>query len=113
MDVSWLNITHAFTKGLRFLVLGDETHLRHLCNFDVVFTVSVLDHIEDVGGVINEFKRIANKSIYLAETNDVPGQYYYPHDYESYGFKKLDFGWKSEADGAVYNIYKWNKVCAV
>lgn len=112
MDLSFLNFTHCYTKNIPFLTLGDETHLRHLCNFDVVFTCSVLDHIENIDGIIDEFKRIANKCIFLAETNDSIGKYYFPHDYESYGFEKLDYEWQSqlpEGDGARYNIWKWVK----
>lgn len=117
IDISFLNITHAIARNeIPCAILGDETHLRHLCNFDVVFTCSVLDHIEHIDGIIDEFKRIANKGIFLAETNDVPGPYYYPHDYESYGFEKIDFKWNSQSgDGADYFIWKWIKsenVCA-
>ena len=111
IDVSFLNVTHAIARNeIPFSILGDETHLRHLCNFDVVFTCSVLDHIEHIDGIIEEFKRIANKGIFLAETNDAPGSYYYPHDYESLGFEKIDFQWNSQSgDGANYFIWKWIK----
>lgn len=126
MDISFLNVTHAYTKNLPFLILGDETHLRHLCNFDVVFTVSVLDHIQDISGIIDEFKRIANKAVFLAETTDTPGEFYYTHRYEDYGFEKVSqselidastrpFSWTSLpplGDGATYHIWKWRKVCA-
>lgn len=112
LDVSFVNCIVAKAKNsIPMIVVGDETHLRHLCNFDVVFTISVLDHITNIDGIIGEFKRIANKAIYLAETNDVPGDFYYPHDYESYGFTKIDYAWKSLSDGANYHIWKY-KVCA-
>lgn len=110
LDISFLNIITARTRNsLPFLILGDETHLRHLCNFDVVFTCSVLDHIEQVDGVVRELQRIANKAVIIAETNDVPAPYYYPHDYESLGFTKLDYSWTSPADGATYFIWIWEK----
>jgi hypothetical protein len=70
--------------------------------------MSVLDHIENIDEIIMEFKRIANK-IYLAETNDQPGGFYYPHAYEAYGFDKIDFEWTSDADGAKYQIWKWSR----
>lgn len=110
LDISVNNLlVSRFRNNNDFLILGDETNLRHLCNFDVVFTVSVLDHIENVDGIIEEFKRIANKVVFLAETNDVPGKYYYPHDYESYGFEKLSYTWKSDGDGATYHIWRFVK----
>lgn len=112
LDISWQNITHAYAKGLPFLILGDETHLRHLCNFDTIFTVSVLDHIEDISGIIAEFKRIANKTIYLAETTAKINEHYYSHKFEDYGFEKIDFEWTSLpplGDGATYNIWVYRK----
>lgn len=112
LDISWQNITHAYAKNIPFLILGDESHLRHLCNFDIVFTCSVLDHIQDISGIVQELKRIANKVVYLAETNDAPGPYYFPHDYENLGFTKIDFEWTSmppTGDGATYHIWIWRK----
>ena len=109
LDISTNNLLQSrFKNDNKFLILGDETHLRHLANFDVVFTCSVLDHIVDIDGIISEFKRIANKGILLAETNDVPAHYYYPHNYESYGFEKMNFTWKGD-DGAQYFIWKFVK----
>lgn len=105
-----MNIIRAKAKyELPCLVCSDETYLRNLVNIDVVFTCSVLDHIELVEEIIGEFKRICNKAVLLAETNDIPEKFYYPHNYESYGFKKLHFEWKSDGDGATYSIWKWIK----
>jgi SAM-dependent methyltransferase len=110
IDISPANVAKAIHKyDLPCVICGDETYLRHFVNVDVVFTCSVLDHIENIDGIIAEFKRIANKAVILAETNDVPGQYYYPHDYESLGFTKLDYSWLSPADGANYHIWIWKK----
>lgn len=108
IDISIVNciLAHAKVMGTAY---GDENYLRHLCNFDCVFCVSVLDHIEHIDGIIQEFQRIANKVIYLIETNDVPAEFYYPHDYESYGFERLH-KWKSDGDGATYYLYRWIKV---
>lgn len=109
IDISILNCIRAQSQMMG-IAFGDEKYLRHLVNFDVVFTVSVLDHIEDVDAIIGELKRIANKSVFLLETNDTPAPYYYPHNYESFGFAKLKFSWVSEkGDGATYYIWKWNK----
>lgn len=110
IDLSLQNVIHAMVRNnCPMVIKGDETNLRHLCNFDVVFTCSVLDHIEEVEAIIGEFVRISNKAIFLAETNDVPDRFYYPHDYESMGFQKLEFKWKSPSDGAIYHIWKLEK----
>lgn len=109
IDISFTNCIEADIRyNLPCIIHADETYLRNLCNCDVVFTVSVLDHIENIDGIIGEFKRIANKAIFLAETNDRAGEFYFPHDYESYGFEKIDFAWTGE-DGAKYFIYKWEE----
>ena len=109
IDISLVNVLHSIVKnGLQNVALGDESHLRHYCNFDIVFTVSCLDHIEDIDGIIGEFKRIANKAIVIAETNDVTNDFYFSHDYESLGFVKIEFDWTG-ADGAKYGIWIWRK----
>ena len=110
LDLSFNNISKAhFTHDLPLLIKGDETHLRHLANFDVVFTCSVLDHIEDVANIIGELQRIANKAVILAETNSLNGNFYYRHIYEMFGFDKIDFEWESDSDGAIYQIWEWRK----
>ena len=110
LDVSLVGVITAKIKHkLDFVIIGDETHLGNIQNFDCIFTCSVLDHIEDINGIIVEFKRIAQKAIVIAETNDIPGNYYYPHNYEEYGFEKFDYEWKSNGDGAVYNIWIFDK----
>lgn len=113
LDISPINLLTAHLRNERqFLILGNEYHLGHLCGFDVVFTCSVLDHIEDIQRIIREFKRIG-KTIFLAETNDVPAPHYFPHDYESHGFQKIpDFTWAGE-DGANYFIWKWSSTTDV
>lgn len=93
--------------------LGTEEQLKEVKNHDVAFTCSVLDHIRDIDSVIIELKRIASKAVILLETNDVPAKFYYPHDYEGYGFIKTGYEYKSDkasgGDGAVYYLYKWEK----
>lgn len=110
IDISMINIIRANAKyELPCLVCSDETYLRNLVNIDVVFTCSVLDHIENIKDIIVEFKRICNKAVILAETQDIIGSYYYNHDYNSFGFEKLPFDWRSDGDGALYSIWKWKK----
>lgn len=108
MGILTANIRH----GLGNVAIGDESFLNHCKNYDVVFTCSVLDHIENIAEIIRNFKRISNRAIVLAETNDTPAKFYYPHDYEILGFQKLDYSWtspKPEGDGATYHIWVWHK----
>jgi trans-aconitate methyltransferase len=107
LDMSFLNIIHARAQNnLPFLIIGEEWHLSKIRNFDMVITCSVLCHIQDISDIINEFKMIASKSIIIAETNDVVGEFYYPHDYESFGFIDTGKKWFSPGNGANYKIYK-------
>jgi 2-polyprenyl-3-methyl-5-hydroxy-6-metoxy-1,4-benzoquinol methylase len=105
LDISPMNVIRANVKNeLPFVIIGNQYHLGHLANFDVAFTCSVLDHIEDIDQIIIDLKRIA-KTVFLAETNDVPSKFYFPHNYESYGFTKIDFEWTGQ-DNAKYFIWK-------
>jgi ubiquinone/menaquinone biosynthesis C-methylase UbiE len=106
IDISLMNVIHCHIKSdLPFVAHGDEDWLPKIRNIDVCFTCSVLDHIEKVDDIIKEMQRIS-KYVFLAETNDVPDEYYYPHKYESYGFKKLDFKWVGN-DGSTYYVWRW------
>lgn len=90
--------------------LGDENELTKFKDkeFDVLFTCSVLDHIEDIEKIIKEFKRVS-KSQVIAETNSVFNKsiHYYPHEYEIYGFYKIKGSWDDFGDGCTYHI--WSK----
>ncbi len=110
IDISPMNVYKAIHKyDLPCVICSDETYLRNLCNVDVVFTCSLLDHIEDITAIIEEFKRIANKAVILAETNSIHVNHYFQHDYEELGFEKTAFGWIGD-DQATYHIWKWNKI---
>jgi ubiquinone/menaquinone biosynthesis C-methylase UbiE len=109
IDISPMNIYKAIHKyDLPFVACGDESYLRNLCNCDVVITCSVLDHIESVYDIIEEFKRIANKAVILAETDSLTGNHYFSHLYNSYGFTKTNFQYIGE-DGGTYGIWIWTK----
>ena len=112
IDVSMMNVVRAYSKyDLPTVVCSDERVLKFIKDVDLTFTCSVLDHIEDIGIIIDEFKRIS-KTVILAETQDTPGEFYYSHDYESYGFKKINYNYKSyppEGDGATYEIWIWER----
>jgi 2-polyprenyl-3-methyl-5-hydroxy-6-metoxy-1,4-benzoquinol methylase len=112
IDISLVNVLNATVKnGLPHVSLGDENYLRHYCNYDVVITCSVLDHIENINGIVQELQRIANKCVILAEcTESDPANYYYSHDFESFGFKVVEgTEYFSTSDSHSYRIYKWIK----
>lgn len=110
IDVSLINVIHANVKNdLPYICLGDQDLLPKLRNIDVVFTVSVLDHIEYVDDIIKEFKRIAYR-VFLAEPLlDKPETFYYAHDYGKHGFVKLPYQWESDGDGNTYYIWEWRQ----
>jgi len=110
LDLSLLNIIHARARNdIPFLIVGDEYFLCRLTSFEVSMTCSVLCHIQNIDAIISDLKNLTRKSIIIAETNDIVGEFYYPHDYESYGFEDLGISWYSEANRATYKFYKWTK----
>jgi 2-polyprenyl-3-methyl-5-hydroxy-6-metoxy-1,4-benzoquinol methylase len=111
LDVSFLNIMYAKAKNeIPFLICGDEYFLCRLKSFDVIMTCSVLCHIRHIDTIISDFKDIAQRSIIIAETNDVVGEFYYPHNYESYGFVDLQKDWYSEGNQATYKFYRYERM---
>jgi 2-polyprenyl-3-methyl-5-hydroxy-6-metoxy-1,4-benzoquinol methylase len=110
VDISPVNVSVAMYKhDLPFISLGNQDHLRFMTNYDCVITCSVLDHIESVELIIEDFKRIANKAIILAEPlHHDPDNFYYAHDYESMGFHKVETGYVGE-DGNEYFLFVWVK----
>lgn len=108
IDVSAEAIEIATKKGLN-VVCGDESKLKTIGNYDVIFTCSVLDHIEYIDDIVNELKRMANTALVIAETNTKVGRFYYPHNYESLGFVKTDYEYNSTQarKEAVYHIWHY------
>jgi trans-aconitate methyltransferase len=104
LDISIINVIQSHLNGVDSVIRGDERHLP-LRKFDVIFTCSVLDHIEDIHNIIGAFEQMAEKSIILAETNSFNSDFYYQHDYESYGFSKTNIEYKSDSDGGIYHIW--------
>jgi 2-polyprenyl-3-methyl-5-hydroxy-6-metoxy-1,4-benzoquinol methylase len=106
IDISAANVRVANTRHkLPLVVCGDETLLTTLGKVDVVFTCSVLDHIEDAFPIIADLKRLARKAVIIAETNDIVGRYYFPHDYDVYGFTRIEnFSFQGRF-GATYHLY--------
>lgn len=112
IDISLMNVIRAGTKyDLMNMVYASENILPFISAADVVFTCSVMDHIKDIKWIVQHFKRIAQKAIVIAETQvENPTIYYYAHDYESFGFKKLDFEFMTDGngDGNTYHIWKYH-----
>lgn len=106
LDISIVNVIQAHLNGVDSVIRGDERHMP-IRKFDVSYTCSVLDHIEDVVQIIANLKSISEKAVFLAETNSLETDFYYKHDYESFGFEKIDFEFVSDSDGAVYYIWKY------
>jgi ubiquinone/menaquinone biosynthesis C-methylase UbiE len=110
LDISFMNMIKSVAKNdCQFSAIGNETHLRHLCNFDVVFTCSVLDHIEHIDDIVAELVRICNKCVIIAETNSKDDDFYYKHDYEKYGFVDIGYEWLSPDDSCLYKIWRLEK----
>jgi SAM-dependent methyltransferase len=109
LDVSPLNILYAKARNdIPFLIMGDEYFLCRLTSFEVSITCSVLCHIKDISRIIEDLKKLTRKCIIIAETNDIAGEFYYPHDYAYYGFVDLKKDWYSEANQATYKFYRYD-----
>lgn len=110
LDLSLLNTIYARSRNdIPFVITGDEYFLCRLRAFHTSITCSVLCHIQNIDNIVEELKRLSYKNVIIAETNDVAGEYYYPHNYESYGFVDTGRDWYSEINKATYKIYKYAK----
>lgn len=110
-DISPMNCLNAHMRGVDSVIIGDERHMP-MRNFDVCFTVSVLDHIppENIEQVIGNLQFMALQGIVIAEAElDDPENFYWNHDYSRWGFESVS-RLKSQGDGNTYAIWKW--VCA-
>lgn len=111
-----VNLTAIVAGRERFklpLLNGDEDTLKQLptAYVDVAFTNSVLCHIEDIRQIVDDLKRIAKIGVMCVETNDKIGQYYYQHDYKSFGFRKFNEMRsvpQPKGNGAVYEFW-WHQ----
>ncbi|HEX7031565.1 MAG TPA: class I SAM-dependent methyltransferase [Nitrososphaera sp.] len=107
IDISAEAVELATKKGLN-VICGDENILKTIENYDVVFTCSVLDHMEYIDEIVSDLKRIANTAIVIAETNTRVGKFYYPHDYDSLGFVKTDYQYNSTQAKKEAIYYIWH-----
>jgi trans-aconitate methyltransferase len=111
MDISIVNVMQSHLNGVDCVIRGDERYMPN-SKFDVCFTCSVLDHIphENIKQVIGNLVSMSRKAVVIGETNELEGNFYYKHDFESFGFVKQTLPFISEGDGLNYFI--WVKVCA-
>jgi trans-aconitate methyltransferase len=111
MDISIVNVMQSHLNGVDCVIRGDERYMPN-SKFDVCFTCSVLDHIphENIEQVIGNLVSMSRKAVVIGETNELEGNFYYKHDFESFGFVKQTLPFQSKGDGLNYFI--WVKVCA-
>lgn len=92
------------------VIEGDETAITQFNAgmFDVSFTMGVMDHLDEGSfqSAVNYLTYVTKKTIFCLETNEEPGDYYYPHDYEMVGFKKVKDFQNNEGDKALYTLWR-------
>lgn len=110
IDFSMSAIMKAAKKGLD-VKLGDENALKNISDkkYDVIFTISVLDHMPNIENTLKSFERIAKKAVFLTETNDIVTELYFAHDYISKGYMPKDYTQNPQnpiGNGALYVHYE-------
>ena len=97
-------------RGLH-IVKEDESILMTLRSksFDLVYTLSVLNHIKYIDWIMEELSRITHMQRIFIESPVIPDnahEFWYEHDYESYGLKKMAYKWESPIlKNSEYGIY--------
>lgn len=88
VDISKRAIDKALVKGL---ICGDESRLSEVPDnsYDIVFTCSVLCHIDNIDGIVEHLKRISKKHILFVESLSNGFNNHFPHNYEKMGFEKV------------------------
>lgn len=108
IDLNKKSIQEGQKKNRDYISIGDEFTLKHLRNYDTVFTSSVLTHIEDIDFIISELKRIAVNEVIVIETNEFDDRkYYFHHDYERFGFRKIRSARMPLVNGNGLLYYQW------
>jgi SAM-dependent methyltransferase len=109
IDINGDEVRIAVDRGIKVFE-GDEGMMGVFASksFDISFTVGVMDHLEEANfqRAVNYMKDITKFTILCLETNETPGEYYYPHDYESLGFKWGKKFRSEKGDGAEYAIWR-------
>jgi ubiquinone/menaquinone biosynthesis C-methylase UbiE len=90
MDINDMAVSYGRESFGLDLVCGDERMLEIIDNYEVVFTSSVLNHIEDIDEILKQFDRIATKYIVCMEANVTQEPDFWKHDYSSFR-KEWDF----------------------
>ena len=106
-----VNATHVFEarfiNSLTSVEVGDELSLKDIPDnsFDLVFTNSVLCHIEDISDILHHLKRISRRHLIMVEAVERQGQHWRPHDYPG----KPQFTINSDQK-VPYRLYYYNKI---
>jgi len=67
-------------------LIKDETYLKEIPtnSYDIVFTNSVLCHIEEIDDIVKELRRIARTAVVVCETRLKKGEHWYNHGYNGF-----------------------------
>jgi len=108
LDINPDEVKHANKKGLGGVSVGDETDIRGMKGIDLSFTMGVLDHLPEDEFIvaITSLQEITERCIFCLETNDIPAEHYYPHNYMKYGFQLVKTFKPNGGDGAVYALWR-------
>lgn len=114
IEINYGAVLKAHREHRSYVLYGDESLLTRISSQsrDIVFTSSVLCHIEKIGEIVQDLQRITKKRTVFLETNEVKGQFYFPHDYEALGYKKIISLRNPEnpiGNGAVYDWWEKTK----
>ena len=101
VDISPKCVKEARKSGLNVRI-ANESKLHRYKEYDLVFTNSVLCHMEDVTEALEQLKRMAKKYLVLVECVNKNNDHWYIHDY---GIKELMTIPPHLTKGAEYKIF--------
>ncbi len=107
IDINATSIFEArFLNELWATELGNEASLEKIPDgaFDLVMTNSVLCHIKDIDGIIEQLKRISNNHLVMVEAVERQGTFWWPHDYPGTEIFKRNSSQKKP-----YKLYHYEK----
>jgi ubiquinone/menaquinone biosynthesis C-methylase UbiE len=106
-------ITAIERRGLEGVFKGSEKRLWVFGDkvFDVAFTCSVLDHVKDGKGLVEQLKRVAQRVV-VNEADEVPkvapDPNWWVHPYSEMGFKHLSGPYSNPIWANIpYSIWEW------
>lgn len=114
LEINPEEVAFANKRGLAGIRCGDEADLDEYGDdsMHITFTSGVMDHIpeEYFDGIMKNLWRITSGTIFCLETNDVPSEYYYPHNYRKAGFDVVE-DFETGDDGARYTLWRKHVIC--